>query len=50
MAVTVLATIAVRLQREGRLAGAPRAGHGDAAGVRSLAPPERPPLAGLDVA
>jgi glucosyl-3-phosphoglycerate synthase len=38
MAVTVLATIASRLQREGRLDGA------------EGAPPERPPLAGVKVA
>ena len=40
MAATVLATIARRLEREGRLTGAPVAG----------APVERPPLAGVPVA
>ena len=44
MALEVLATIAVRLQREGRLARAPGADEGDGVDARSLAPVERPPL------
>jgi glucosyl-3-phosphoglycerate synthase len=46
MAVAVLATIAVRLQREGRLASAPHSDHGAGADMSSLAPLERPPLEG----
>ena len=45
MALTVLATIARRLEREGRLLG----GEGGPAGVES-APLERPPLAGVTLA
>jgi glucosyl-3-phosphoglycerate synthase len=50
MALTVLSTIAVRLQREGRLVAAPASaadaasGGGDRAGVGLPAPVERPPL------
>jgi glucosyl-3-phosphoglycerate synthase len=43
MATTVLATIAERLRREGRL-------QDDVLGVARQAPPERPPLASLSVA
>jgi glucosyl-3-phosphoglycerate synthase len=50
MALEVLATIAVRLQREGRLASAPADGGGAGVDSRSLAPVERPPLAGAGVA
>jgi glucosyl-3-phosphoglycerate synthase len=49
MALAVLATIAVRLEREGRLASGPREDHGAGADLRSLAPVERPPLAGAVV-
>jgi glucosyl-3-phosphoglycerate synthase len=44
MALTVLATMAVRLQREGRLASAPQGADGAGAGVGLLAPVERPPI------
>ena len=64
MALTVLATIAERVQREGRLLatggvdsarradGAGRADHADGAdaAIAAHAPPERPPLASLSVA
>ncbi|HEV2981339.1 MAG TPA: glucosyl-3-phosphoglycerate synthase [Solirubrobacteraceae bacterium] len=49
MALAVLATIAVRLQREGRLSSAPHEDHGAALHLRSQAPVERPPLAGASV-
>jgi glucosyl-3-phosphoglycerate synthase len=49
MALTVLATIARRLERDGRLM-APPAAAGAPGGEASLAPPERPPLAELRVA
>jgi glucosyl-3-phosphoglycerate synthase len=50
MALSVLATIAVRLQREGRLASAPQGARGAGVDVRAVAPVERPPLAGAGVA
>jgi glucosyl-3-phosphoglycerate synthase len=46
MALTVLATIAARMEREGRLVGAGNGAAHDAA----AAPVERPPLAGVGVA
>jgi glucosyl-3-phosphoglycerate synthase len=48
MALTVLGTIASRLEREGRLGGAPAARNGHPA--LASAPLERPPLARADVA
>ena len=54
MALTVLATVARRLEREGRLTGAPLTAPGDDSGAAEHAPPEhappeRPPLASLAV-
>jgi glucosyl-3-phosphoglycerate synthase len=49
MALTVLATIARRLQQDGRLLGAEGPPGGGSRGVES-APVERPPLAGVTVA
>jgi glucosyl-3-phosphoglycerate synthase len=49
MALAVLATIAVRLRREGRLEPDAKAAGDEGAGVGSLAPVERPPLAGAGV-
>jgi glucosyl-3-phosphoglycerate synthase len=47
MALTVLATIAARLEREGRLTEAQAATPGERGAAAELAPPERPPLADL---
>jgi glucosyl-3-phosphoglycerate synthase len=47
MALTVLATIAARLESEGRLSAARRAAPGDGDGVAEHAPAQRPPMAGL---
>jgi glucosyl-3-phosphoglycerate synthase len=49
MAVTVLATIAVRLEREGRLIGAEQAGLRENGGARAHAPLERPPFESVRV-
>jgi glucosyl-3-phosphoglycerate synthase len=45
MATTVLATIAVRMEREGRLSGLAHAGEANGAGAITSPPVERPPLA-----
>jgi glucosyl-3-phosphoglycerate synthase len=50
MALTVLATIAVRLEREGRLSGPASAPGAEGAHEAPSAPVERPPLAGVAVA
>jgi glucosyl-3-phosphoglycerate synthase len=50
MAQTVLATIAVRMEREGRLSGLASAAEPNGAGRSPSVPVERPPLAGVDVA
>jgi glucosyl-3-phosphoglycerate synthase len=50
MALTVLATIARRLEREGRLTAAQPGGPDERARAAEHAPPERPPLAGLAAA
>jgi glucosyl-3-phosphoglycerate synthase len=50
MALTVLATIAVRLEREGRLIARPQEGAGEFGVSSGHAPVERPPFAGVRVA
>ncbi len=50
MAVTVLATIAARLEREGRLIGPQEDGLRDSGGASAHAPLERPPFASVRVA
>jgi glucosyl-3-phosphoglycerate synthase len=50
MALTVLATIARRLEQDGRLVQPPGAAAGEGAGGSGHAPLERPPLAGVRVA
>lgn len=50
MALTVLATIAVRLEREGRLTGSHQPGLRENGGASAHAPVERPPFASVRVA
>jgi glucosyl-3-phosphoglycerate synthase len=50
MALTVLATIAGRLEREGRLIATPQEGAGEFGAGSGHAPVERPPFAGVRVA
>jgi glucosyl-3-phosphoglycerate synthase len=50
MATTVLATIAVRMEREGRLSGLASAAKANGGGGSPSLPVERPPLASVDVA